>query len=217
MTLDEIVGSSTLGAASDRDLAVRLHDRVRDDVRFGFTPWFDAATPERTLELGVGHCNPQAAVMVTLFRAAGFRARYRPATITNAVLRGIATTPRLLSHVFTEVDHGSGWHRLDSYIVDRPLRDAARLRLHAEGALLGYGCHVDAHDWTGSGDAFSQIASDDLVVELHEPVDELDEFFDSSAYRHRVGPFRFSSFMRPFRLIAGPTIRGMNANVDALR
>jgi hypothetical protein len=217
VTVDEIVRSSSGDATSDRDLAVRLHDRVRDDVRFGFTPWFDHATPAQTLRLGLGHCNPQATLMVTLFRAAGFTARYRPATITNAVLRGIASTPHLLSHVFTEVDHGSGWHRLDSYIVDRPLRSAARSRLRADGEVIGYGCHVDAHDWTGTGDAFSQIATDDLIVELHAPVDEIDDFYDSSDYRHRLGPFRFTSLMRPFRLIAGPTIRTMNARVDALR
>lgn len=217
MTVAGIVRSSTADAATDVELAVRLHDRVRDDVRFGFTPWFDDATPERTLELGVGNCNPQAALMVALFRAAGFAARYRPATITNAVLRGVATTPPFLSHVFTEVDHGAGWNRLDSYIVDLPLRRAAHSRLSGEGAVIGYGCHVDAHDWTGSGDAFSQIATPDLIVELHPPVDDLDDFYDSSDYRHRLGPFRFTTLLRPFRPVASRAIRMMNTNVDALR
>lgn len=83
--------------------------------------------------------------------------------------------------------------------------------------MIGYGCNVDAHEWTGIGDAFSPIATDDLVVELHAPVDELDDFYDSSDYRHRVGPFRFTSLIRPSRLIAGPTMHRMNANVDALQ
>jgi len=85
------------------EIAIALHNYVRDKVLFGFTPYFDVAEPSETLNLGLGHCNPQAKLMVALFREANIPARFRPATINNEVLRGAVRTPKKLSHVFTEV------------------------------------------------------------------------------------------------------------------
>jgi transglutaminase-like putative cysteine protease len=117
-------------------LAIALHNYVRDEIQFGFTPYFDAASPDMTLKLGTGHCNPQAWLMVELFRAAGFQARFRPSTIRNDVLKGLVWTPPILSHVFTEVLVEGSWKRLDSYIADPPFRDAVVRKLAARAPKL---------------------------------------------------------------------------------
>ena len=161
-------------ARSPREHAVALHDYVRDEVLFGFTPYFDAATPERTLRLGIGHCNPQASLMIALFRAAGFEARFRPATIGNDIMRGTADAPTRLSHLFTEVNLEGQWLRLDNYIVDPALRRSAIDRLRRDGRALGYGCHATATGkWDGRSNAFSQVATDSMIYELHDAVDRM--------------------------------------------
>jgi transglutaminase-like putative cysteine protease len=216
--LDNLATRARDSAADPRGQAIWLHDQVRDHVAFGFTPRFDAAGPEQTWALAVGHCNPQARLMVDLFRRIGLEARFAPVTITNAVLRGVAQTPPRLSHVFTEVSLGGRWIRLDSYIVDPPLRRAAVARLHAEGRTLGYGCHVTATgEWNGEDDAFSQIATSDLVVEEHPPVDDIEDFYRSPAYRHRVGWLRYADLLRPLWPLSSSVARGWNAGVERVR
>ena len=76
-------------------------------------------------------------------------------TIDNEILRGVVQAPPRLSHVFTEFYLDGGWFRLDSYIVDPPLRKAALAKLRSEGRKLGYGCHVSANGkWDGTQDSF---------------------------------------------------------------
>jgi Transglutaminase-like superfamily len=180
LSIDAIVRQATDGSTSDLQIAIKLHDFVRDNIAFGFTPYFDAALPETTLRLGVGHCNPQARLMVELFRRGGLEARYQPVTITDAILRGALPAIPLLSHIFTEVRLGGKWLRLDSYIADPALRTAAVAKLRSQSRELGYGCHVTATgDWDGKRDCFSQVATQDMILELHEPVMEVEEFYQS--------------------------------------
>jgi Transglutaminase-like superfamily len=216
--LETIVADANQQAKNRRQLAIVLHDHVRDHVKFGFTPYFDAADPLRTLQIGVGHCNPQARLMVALFRAAGFAARFRPVTINNEVLRRAVQTPPLLSHVFTEVQMKKRWVRLDSYIVDTPLRVAAVAKLRQQGWQLGYGCHASATgEWDGESDSFSQVATPDMVLELHSPVDDIEAFYRSSAYKHRLGPVSFSTLMAPSRLLPSTFAKALNTRLEKLR
>jgi hypothetical protein len=216
--LSAIVTAAQAATTTQTDLAIALHDYVRDHIAFGFTPYFDAATNPQTLRLRTGHCNPQARLMVGLFRVAGFNARFRPATITNDVLDGAATTPPRLSHVFTEVEMDDRWVRLDSYIIDPALCRAATARLRAESRRIGYGCHVNATgDWDGRSDAYSQVADADMIVELHDPVDDLDRFFQSSAYQHRVGFVSYNLLFAPGRLLPSLAMASLNARLHALR
>ena len=213
-----LVDAAAARAEDDSTLAVHLHDVVRDRVRFGFTPWFDAADDVRTWQHGVGHCNPQARLFVGLLRRAGLQARYQPVAIDARVLHGLGRFPPQLSHVFTEVHLGERWIRLDSYIADSPLREAAVARLRAEDRVLGYGVHGSADGrWDGVRDAFSQIATPDLILETHAPVDALEDFYASPAYRHRIGRLAIASWLRPTRLLRGPVERRMNAAVEAVR
>jgi hypothetical protein len=203
---------------SEADVAVFLHNYVRDNILFGFTPYFDTAMPEKTLQLGRGHCNPQARLMVALFRAAGLNARFRPVTINNKVLRRVIQTPDLLSHVFSEVEIGTRWIRLDSYIVDPKLRAVAVAALKKQSCELGYGCHVSATgEWDGHSDSYSQVATPQMILELHEPVEDIEDFYRSTSYKHRVGPLSFNLLLAPARIVSPIALRLMNSPVDRLR
>jgi hypothetical protein len=68
-TMHNLAEQLTRGCTTDRDKAVRIHDHVRS-LPFGFTPYFDAAPPAVTNQLG-GHCNPKGALFVHLLRLAG--------------------------------------------------------------------------------------------------------------------------------------------------
>ena len=156
--------------------------------------------------------------MVALFREANIPARFRPATINNEVLRGAVRTPNKLSHVFTEVFLNEKWLRLDSYIVDPRLRRHVVERLKQDDKLLGYGTHVTATgEWDGQSDAYSQVATPDMILELHEPVETIEEFYQSSNYLHRTLNIPFSTLMAPARLYKTTFSKLMNYRIERLR
>lgn len=218
MNIDKVVNDAKGNSRNDRELAIHLHNFVRDTIAFGFTPYFDHAEPEKTLTLGVGHCNPQANLMVKLFRAAGLKARFKPVTITNDVLRGAAVAPPKLSHIFTEVYLDKKWIRLDSYIVDNPLMQTAVKMLKDESQELGYGCHVSSTgSWDGVNDSFSQIAGPHLIIEEHEPVEDIHEFYASKNYLHKIGPFSFSDMFTVGRLFNSVSMSILNRKLHKLR
>lgn len=216
--LTKIVANARKLAPTGIPLAIALHNYVRDEIKFGFTPYFDAASPDVTLKLGVGHCNPQAWLMVELLRAAGFQARFRPSTISNDILKGVASTPARISHVFTEVKIDDSWLRIDSYIADPPFRDAAVRKLSAAKKTCGYGCHVSATgNWDGTKDAFSQIAESNMIIELHDPVEDIGAFYQSDDYAHRFGPLSFNLMFAPGRLAIPLAMAALNGPVNRLR
>ena len=90
--LASVVETVLAGAGDDREVAVRLHD-VADRVRFGFTPWFDAADDVRTWTLGVGHCNPQARLVVGLLRRGRAHGALPPVTIDARARMVSAASP----------------------------------------------------------------------------------------------------------------------------
>lgn len=217
-SIREIVAQHLSVSTSKKDLAIALHDYVRDTINFGFTPYFDHASVEKTLSLKTGHCNPQARLMVALFREAGFDARFQPVTITNAVLRGVAETPPRLSHVFTEVKLDDKWVRLDSYIADPAFRERAIAKLKRKSKELGYGVHVSATGiWDGESDSFSQIAGSHLIVQEHDVFDELDDFYKSDSYLHKFGPITYSTFFGIGRAIPKIWMKILNGRVNKLR
>lgn len=164
----------TAGKATRRERAVALHDFVRDEIQFGFTPHFDWATPEDTLRDRRGHCNPQAGLLTALLNAADVPARQHFVLIGRDVLGGLGGFPQTLMHSYTEVDvsepseaTGERWCKLDGYILDPPMREGARQRLAQGGERRGWGGHRDARgDWDGREQrVMSQMVSDDMVLE----------------------------------------------------
>lgn len=61
-------------SAAPRQNAVALHDYVRDEFKFGFNQYFDAASPEYTLRYGVGCCNNKSRLLTALFKQMGLEA-----------------------------------------------------------------------------------------------------------------------------------------------
>jgi transglutaminase-like putative cysteine protease len=148
-----------------RERAVAIHDYVRDEVRFGFTPHLYAMTAPGVLRAGLGYSNTKSTLFVALLRAAGIEARQQFVDLDGAVLKGLLDlrTP-FVDHSYTEVLLGGAWVPSDSYIVDDALFRAATAALRFEGRHLGYGVRVDGRcQWDGRRPAFVQFIPGDHV------------------------------------------------------
>lgn len=144
------------GARPTPDAARRLHDWVRDEIRFGLTPAFYAQSPLEVLESGVGYCNTKATLFIALLRSVGFDARLRMYDLSSSVLAGLFDTGGdYVDHGITEVSIDGRWIGVDSYVVDRLLAESARRRLGDRTA--GFGIHRNGtSDWSGREPAFIQ-------------------------------------------------------------
>jgi hypothetical protein len=212
----------TRGLQTERARAVRLHDFVRDRIEFGFTARLDDASPEEALFDGVGPTITKTTLFVALLRAVGLRAQQHFVTIDHDILRGVFghATHRLLPweilHSYAEVEIDGHWCSIDSYALDAALWRGATARLAAEGALLGYGAHRDGtYRWSGTGHAFAQLATRDMVVEDHGT------FADPCEFRQGGAPVRVRSSTRLLEFaseaVAAASARCINAHLDALR
>jgi len=219
-SIKDVARRVTAGLTSERERAVALHDHVRDTVAFGFNSHFDAGPPEYVLSRGVGHCNPKSQLMTALFRAAGFDAYQHFVAIPNTILRGTLPAsrswllPAVLCHSYVDVLVDGRWCAIDSFIVDTPLLNAAKAKLAAEGVPLGYGIRVDStNEWDGRGDAFSQF-SRELMLDDHGRIDDLEAYFGSPQYRHKLIGVRFNT---AFKLMGDLGVGPINAHLDRLR
>lgn len=84
--LRDVVASLSQGCSGPREVAVRLHDFVRD-IPFGFTPLFDGASPDATLALGRGHCIPKGSLFVAMLSLAG--APFMPGLCPTGTVCGV--------------------------------------------------------------------------------------------------------------------------------
>ena len=216
----EVAGQITNGLSTESEKAVALHDYVRDNIKFGFNRYFDLSTPDHTLELGVGHCNPQGELMTALFREADLEAYMHFVVLRKVVLKGAVSPSRYwlipteLSHCYTEVRVEGTWYNTDSYILDSPFLEAARTKLSEEGRSLGYGTHVKStNQWDGKSDAFSQFDKD-MMLEDHGRVDNLDTYYRSDRYRHKLLGVRLNTL---FRLLGKSLEARSKLYLDSLR
>ena len=193
----------TRGLSRPEDRAAALFRFVRDEILYGFTARFDAATPEETLQLGRGHCIPKAGLFIALLREVGVRARARVVTIDGHILEGVfpAFGPARLSHSFTEVELGGRWLGVDAYCVDRALYFGARRRLSSMSKRMGFGVHLDGeHEWAGRAPAMGQLASPSMVVRDLGTFDDPADFVRHTASDHglsRVGAGLYRVFGAP--------------------
>jgi hypothetical protein len=156
--LRRVVDRVVAGLATDRDRAVVLHDWVRDRIPFGFAAGFWDQRASTVLRVGRGYCNTKSTLFTALLRIAGIPARQVFVDIDAAVLHGLVDpgTP-FVDHSYVEVWIEGAWRATDSYIVDKPLFQAARQRAGTEGRRFGYGVHATGTcDWDGLSPAFSQ-------------------------------------------------------------
>jgi Transglutaminase-like superfamily len=150
------------GAQSDRERAVRIHDFVRDEIKFGWSTGFYDQRASEVLAAKIGYCNTKSTLFVAMLRAAGIDARQHFVNIDAAIILDFLNPgTSYVDHSYTAVRIDGRWLKVDSYVVDRPLANAARTRLQREGKILGYGAHRNGtSDWDGTTDAFSQFVND---------------------------------------------------------
>ena len=157
------------GRNTTRERAIAIHDYVRDELRFGFTPQLYAMSAADVLRAGVGYSNTKSTLFVALLRAAGIEARQQFVDLKAEILRGLLDlrTP-FVDHSYTEVHIGGAWVPTDSYIVDATLARAAFAALRVEGQPLGYGVRADGRSaWDGRSPAFVQFVPDDPSCSRH--------------------------------------------------
>jgi hypothetical protein len=201
-TVREVVEQVVVGTATERENAIALHDYVRENVKFGFNKYFDAAEPDYTLACGAGHCNAKGRLMLALFRAIGLESYLHFVVIPKDILIDAFPPsrrwmlPAEISHAYVEVKVEGAWCAIDSYSVDTPLLKAAQARLAQEGRSLGYGTRVDATNvWDGRGNAFSQFEQG-MMVEDHGRVDDLEAYFRDMRYRNQMFGMRFNTISK---------------------
>jgi hypothetical protein len=218
-----VVSSMQAQGLVGRDLAVALHDFVRD-IPFGFTRQFDLATADYTLQCQRGHCTPKSELFVSLLRRAGFAdATVVTVSIPGDVLHYLGSGesspfPSTLQHCFTQVtvEKGGKLCRLDSYVIDPPLFQAARERLKATGRHAGYGIHKEAtNEWDGSQDAFCQYVPSTQTSHLEFCINSTNEVVSRTNYLH-------SGFTRLLRIPiigwpAGAWLESQSSVFDRLR
>ena len=230
-TIPSVVATLRQSTSSNRELAVAIHDYVRDTVRFGFTKRHDTADAAYTLQRQVGHCTPKTELFCALLRQAGFQdATIVTVPIPGQVLRFLGPKesspfPSQLQHCFTEVTVDGTLCRVDSYVVDTSLYDGVRSKLIqrnkdskdvGEEVSSGYGIHLaGTTHWNGDGDAFIQYVQSTHTPELEMRYRSHQDVVKSSGYLHSdlmsiLGIPVLGWFMGRF-------LEGCNGHMDALR
>lgn len=203
------------GAVDDVERARRLHDFVRDEIRFGWTPAFDAQKASEVLASRVGFCNTKSTLLAALLRASGIPARVHFVTVNRKLLHGLIRPPaRFVDHSYLEVFLEGRWIGIDSYSVDSQLHRAALARCRAEGLVMGYGVHTRGSvAWDGTSNAFAQFVDDGSVADLSDA--SFGSFVDLEEFQ-ATGRGRNPTHL-PARLLVRWLIRAANRRVTRLR
>ena len=90
-TIRDVATTVTAGARDERERerAIRIHDFVRDEVRFGWAPAFYEMSASAVLTAGIGYCNTKSTLFVALLRAAGLPARQVFVDVSARILDGL--------------------------------------------------------------------------------------------------------------------------------
>ncbi len=155
----------TSGAGSERVAAILLHNWVRDQIPFGIPRGFYETTATETLDAKVGYCNTKVTLFHALLRAIAVPTRIRMVDLSAQVLQGLLDpgTP-YVDHALTEVFLDGRWIKIDSYVVDKPLVEAASKKLALTKRKAGFGIHLDGKpDWDGRNDNFIQYMNNDSI------------------------------------------------------
>ena len=230
-TIPSVVATLRQSTSSNRELAVAIHDYVRDAVRFGFTKRHDTADAAYTLRRQVGHCTPKTELFCALLRHAGFQdATIVTVPIPGQVLRFLGPKdsspfPNRLQHCFTEVTVDGILCRVDSYVVDTSLYDGVRSKLIqrnkdnndiSEEMEAGFGIHLaGTTQWNGDGDAFIQYVESMHTPELETRFSSHKDVVESSGYLHSELMSVLSTPILGW--FVGRVLEGSNGPMDTLR
>ena len=194
----------------------RLFLYVRDDIEFAFPDAGDLVKASETIRLGIGQCNTKATLLLALCRASDIPSRIRFSLIHKDIQKGFFTgiayrlMPARLSHSWIEVEIDGRWRRIDTFINDLPLFEAARAELRRRHWTVGFSIALEDGNASAELDlddeAFSQMVA---VTDDHGVWDDPADYYASDRYRNRPGVLRMWAYRR--------LIGGVNRRVDALR
>lgn len=212
----ELAAQLTRTETTARAKLDRIFHYVRDDIRFGFPVNGDFVKASETIRLGYGQCNTKATLLLALCKAAGIPARIHFSLITKDIQKGFFSglaywlMPKEISHSWIEVEIEGRWRRIDTFINDKKLFDAAMAKIKRLGWSVGYS--VALEDGEASADldldhaVFQQMAA---VTADHGTWDDPSTYYESDNYRNRPDGMR----MWVYRHLIG----GINRRVEAVR
>ncbi|MBN2554502.1 MAG: transglutaminase family protein [Anaerolineales bacterium] len=167
----------------------RLFHFVRDEIRFGFPPVWDAVKASETLTLGMGYCTTKATLLLALCRAVDIPARIHTGLIDINIMRGIFPAfafpflPESGSHTWMELQFDGCWKPLDSYINDQSMYTGALKKLHASGKQTGFSiseaCGPSSCAYNFGEQGFMHMGA---VLEDHGTWDDYAEYMASEFY-----------------------------------
>jgi hypothetical protein len=173
---------------------------------FGFPRKGDFVPASETIKTGVGQCNTKAALGIALRRASGIPARIHFSLIRKDIQRGFFSglaywlLPQEISHSWIEVEIEGTWRRIDSFINDMPLHQAAECELARRGWKVGFSLAlINVHagaDLNIDKEVLAQMAA---VTDDHGVWDEAADYYDSALYHNRPDLWR----MLAYRLMIG--------------
>ncbi|MCA9817152.1 MAG: transglutaminase-like domain-containing protein [Cyanobacteriota/Melainabacteria group bacterium] len=180
--------------SEDREyLLRRVHNYVRDEIKFGWTAQFDQAEADYTLAAGRGHCVPQVRLFTALLRELGFDATMRFVEIRRDILYGtfpdsfFALVPERICHAYAVVKFGEKVLNIDSFIADPQYFFNARSRLLGTEREVGFGIHRDGSiNLSLEEDSFCQFADSSMMLKDLGRSDSVDE---QSTHITKVAPF----------------------------
>ena len=163
---------------------------VRDDIRFAFPDDGDLVKASDTLSLGYGQCNTKATLLLALCRVIGIPARIHFSLISKDIQKGFFTglaywlMPQEISHSWIEVEVDGSWRRIDTFINDLPLFNAAKTELKRRGWSVGYSVALKNGQASAELDldheVFQQMAA---VTDDHGTWDDPSAYYASSKYK----------------------------------
>ena len=215
-TIKKLAARLTRPETTPRGKLDRIFHYVRDDIRFGFPMNGDFVKASETIQLGYGQCNTKATLLLALCKAAGIPARIHFSLITKDIqkgfFRGLAywLMPKEISHSWIEVEIEDQWRRIDTFINDKTLFDAAKAKIKRLGWSVGYSVALE------DGEASADLDLDDAVYQQmaavtddHGTWDDPSAYYESEKYRNRPDGVR----MWFYRHLIG----GINRRVEAVR
>lgn len=206
----------TKDVKTDRAKLERIFAFVRDEIAFGFPAKGDLVPAYETLETRVGQCNTKATLFLALCRASNIPSRIHFSLISREIQRGFFTgvsywlMPKYISHSWVEVEIDAKWRRIDSFINDITLHNAAEQELLRRGWTIGFSLALSDGRANANlsidKEAFEQMAA---VTDDHGTWDEPADYYSSPLYQNRPGFLK----LWIYRLL----IRGVNNRVKRIR
>lgn len=189
---------------------------VRDEIGFAFPDDGDFVKASDTIRLGYGQCNTKATLLLALCKATNIPARIHFSLITKDIQKGFFNgfaywlMPKEISHSWIEVEVDGSWRRIDTFINDLPLFNAAKAEINRRGWTVGYSVALQDGEASAELDldnqAYQQMAA---VTDDHGTWTDPSTYYASPRYKNRPDGLRMWFYQR--------LIGGVNRRVENLR